>query len=140
MKKSIAILFALLIALAASFAAHAQARSIKADIPFEFSAANRTLPAGEYVLERLDAESIKWNLRRTDNSESIVIVTISQLGLSEGRAKIGFRRYGENYFLTAFETLDNRITLAKSRTERDFLKRKSEEKIAKADIVVLKAK
>jgi len=72
---------------------------LKADIPFDFSAANRTLPAGEYTVKELS--SLSGNLIAVTNGKAAVGVQTMQAHSTKpaGKAMLVFRRYGDQYFL-----------------------------------------
>ncbi len=97
---------------------------LMADIPFDFSAANRTLPAGEYTVKAgTSAGSI---VVRNDKGEGAVIV-LAQPTHPKGEAKqamLVFRRYGNQYFLAKVIHADGsegrEITMSK--TERRLIK------------------
>jgi lipopolysaccharide export system protein LptA len=80
--------------------AFAQSKPIlKADIPFDFSAANRTLPAGEYTVKELS--SFSGNLVAVTNGKTAVGAQAMQATSSKtaDKAMLVFRRYGDQYFL-----------------------------------------
>jgi hypothetical protein len=83
--------------------ANAQSNAqIRANIPFDFTVGNKTLPAGEYTLVR-DSTSVNNAtvvIRGTVTNESVMQISRSAFIHSQGNgAKLVFHRYGDNYFL-----------------------------------------
>jgi hypothetical protein len=105
--------------------AHAQTSRVqKANIPFSFTVADKTLPAGEYTVERLNPESDKAVLaiRSADGSmNKIVMTTPVQAGRTQETARLVFNRYGDQYFLAEVWTPadDTGMAIRQSRSERE---------------------
>lgn len=106
MKKQITRAFAitgLLLSLAVNtsqtFAAQATGR-LAFDVPFEFVAGGKTLPAGRYAVTRVTRDSARVLLiRREDGRASVTVQTIE--GEADGELpQVTFKRYGERYFLS----------------------------------------
>lgn len=97
-----------------------------ADIPFEFSAANQSLPAGKYSLSIVNPESdLKvMRIRSLDGKQSLILLMHSVNGKTKEAAKLVFHRYGDRYFLAqAWTPADNiGMEAPKSRAERDVQK------------------
>jgi hypothetical protein len=75
---------------------------LTANIPFEFVAGTRTLPAGDYVVDTRTAYSLLriWNEHTNDTS---AVLSNAMSGSSIGthpEAKLVFNRYGNQYFLS----------------------------------------
>jgi hypothetical protein len=103
--------------------AYAQARSpLQAKIPFDFTVAGKTLPAGTYILERIDRRTIQETvlIRRVDGDETVMVRMMpAQPKSVQEQAKLIFSRYGERHFLSQLVTSsDDLLTLPKSRLER----------------------
>lgn len=82
----------------------ARAQSINqeliANIPFEFNAGNKTLPAGEYSVRISNPASDLKILRiRSTNGDVVVLQMHSVLGRAQNSGKFVFHRYGNRYFL-----------------------------------------
>ena len=80
----------------------AQTMRFKANIPFEFVAGTRTLPAGDYVIDTTPAQSVVrvWN-ENTHDSFAILSNSVSEPFVSSNpEAKLIFHRYGNQYFLS----------------------------------------
>jgi len=79
---------------------NAQTRhTIKADVPFEFVANGKTMPAGECTIEvRGDSQSILW-ISSGDQHLFMLPNSTESLKPSDG-TKLVFNRYGDRYFLS----------------------------------------
>jgi hypothetical protein len=78
---------------------HAQT-AMRANIPFDFRAGDKLMPAGEYSIE----EHGSWVALRVAGSgkEAVALLTNGALGMDSTRsARLDFSRYGSAYFLTA---------------------------------------
>jgi len=70
-------------------------------IPFAFDAGNKTLPAGDYRVQVVNPSSDRCVLQiaSTDGKSSVLVKTTDIQGQSSEKAKLTFRRYGDQYFL-----------------------------------------
>jgi len=87
--------------------ARAQASSpLLANIPFEFVVGDKTLPAGEYRIERMLSGNPKVLLiRSTDGRAHRTVMTMEVLANDwQAESKLIFNRYGNHYFLTQIWT------------------------------------
>ena len=104
MKKStlimISVAVALLILASGSVYAQIQSRSIKAEIPFDFTIGDKLHPAGNYTATPLANSSI-LRVRATENAEATAVGTIAVEAANNNEVKpmFVFRRYGNQYFL-----------------------------------------
>lgn len=138
MKKQIYTFIGLIILLTISSATAAYAQSAttaRAHIPFEFSVKNKTIAAGDYVINRQDDKGAVWSLRSRDNKQqTVLLVTNVESQRTLGSSKLTFRRYGDKYFLVGMETSAYKIGLRKSRAERTLEKSlKQNNNLAKAN-------
>jgi hypothetical protein len=114
-------LFAVLVASAPVYA-QSGTRIGRAHIPFNFSVSNKTLPAGEYTVERaIRGSDLVLLIRSLDGRQSAMVSTMGrQSPRAIERGKLVFNRYGSQYFLSQVwsggETLGREVI--KSRTER----------------------
>ena len=107
----------------------AQSRSLKANIPFDFTAGSRALQAGEYTFDETGNSGTV--LLRNADFETVGFLSAQTswagLGTSGSDAKLIFHRIGDQYFLR--EIVDGargRISqLPVSRTERELTNRAS---------------
>ena len=106
MKKQIAVAVALMAAAMAAGQCYAQQPASKADIPFAFQVANQTMPAGEYLIERVSDTHLRAQMiRRTDSSAAVIALTFAadaKNGKSE--PQLLFHKYGNSYFLSEIWT------------------------------------
>ena len=75
----------------------ANAQSAKANVPFDFAAAGKTMPAGTYSVSEIGDSEI-----RIANAESSAVVLMHaqrEERLDYQSAKLVFHRYGDKYFL-----------------------------------------
>jgi hypothetical protein len=79
-------------------AARADSFKITANIPFEFHVGTRTLPAGEYVIEREQMSDVEY-LRSADTGAKVAAILGSPAVESSGRARLVFRDYGDSKYL-----------------------------------------
>jgi len=74
---------------------------IVADIPFAFSVGKMTLPAGEYSVQKMRADSPFLLVQRTDGSALTTVLSIAaQSNEIQSESKLVFHRYGDRYFLS----------------------------------------
>jgi hypothetical protein len=102
MKKQSFLMAGLLVlsSMAATQVARAQ-ESMVVDIPFAFVAANATLPAGEYRVQKLDGNSAVLLIHCWDaNASALVITNAAQAKEPQSESKLVFKRYGNSYFLS----------------------------------------
>jgi len=130
MKKQVLKIFSMLclavtLAVAAVYAN--PARPLKANIPFDFSVGDKTLPAGVYTVEPLATPGV-LQIRREDCRAGALTQTHGvQARPEQDQTKLVFHRYGDRYFLAQVWTAgdsDGR-ELGKSRTERELIKSRS---------------
>src|SRR5262245_56498292 len=99
---------------------------LKANIPFDFSVGNKTLPAGVYTVARAYmADQVTLLIRRIDDRERVMIHTHGVIAnRAQNQTKLVFRRYGDRYFLSQIWTAGNTDgrELRKSRAERELIK------------------
>ncbi|HYJ47233.1 MAG TPA: hypothetical protein VEV81_11530 [Pyrinomonadaceae bacterium] len=113
-----------LFAILAVASVHAQSRREQtANIPFSFTVADKTFPAGEYNVTRLNPQSDKAviAIKSEDGRLSKIVLTMPVLASKpQERAKLVFNHYGDQYFLVQVWTpADNTgLELPPSRNER----------------------
>ncbi len=101
MKKSLVLLAVLALAAVVVAPVSAQSTTLKANIPFEFSAGSSLMPAGDYTLGGSYSSSVV--LLRSDDSSSAGYIsaraTQTAPGVLGDKAKLIFNRIGDQYFL-----------------------------------------
>ena len=91
-----------LLALAAAWMLPAQnvSPTVKAKVPFEFTVMGRTLPAGDYVVNRSN-NSATVILKCWEHKVSIIVPTDALTSAApQEEGKLIFHRYGDQYFLS----------------------------------------
>jgi hypothetical protein len=110
-KQSLRILLALLGFAALGAAAKAQVLDqIVVNIPFEFVAGGKTLPAGTYKATRVSASGDRFEGLLLINFDNHVSVMVLPNGVEDSRsekAQLSFKRVGGQHFLSKIETGDN---------------------------------
>ena len=107
--------------LVSAAASAAQSRMAAANVPFEFVAANKTLPAGHYSISSSTggSEVIKISARQKSANVFAMTIPLSR-SKSTDKGKLVFRRYGNRYFLAEIWAAGERegLKLQKSREEK----------------------
>ena len=87
--------------LLAAFVVHAQSsQRINVRVPFDFVAAERALPAGEYTVTPAFSDHTML-IRSTDSKHALFVITIGvQAPETQKQPKLVFHRYGKHYFLS----------------------------------------
>ena len=95
---------------------------IVAQVPFEFMVANKTVPAGEYVVQAFTMDGKTLVIRNTEAK----VALLSPSSQAEGKQDAShyalvFKRYGERYFLSGIKLEGSNITyrLPESRAETE---------------------
>jgi hypothetical protein len=113
---------------------------LRANIPFEFSVGNQTLPAGEYVVRCTNpASDMKvLQLRSSDGRESVMVRTNSVIGKTQEDAKLVFNRYGDHYFFAqAWLPADNiGMQASKSRNEKQIARELAGTKLPRESVAI----
>lgn len=91
---------------------------MKVNVPFDFVAGNKTLPAGEYQVRRVN-ESEPSLLRMTNAKGDFTLLSIMHSeGLATDDTRFVFRTNGEGYVLTAVRTEHDTYNLHNSLADR----------------------
>lgn len=101
-----------------------------ADIPFAFSVANHTLPAGRYTVTRLGETTLRIS---SPHNQSTVVLTHAVEGKApESKGKVVFHRYGDAYFLSEVWVAPNGAgrKVFESRAEEELVGKRIEMQIA----------
>ena len=105
-KQAYMIVATLVLTTIASLASAAKAQGnantgMVAHIPFEFSVGDKTLPAGEYTVRTVNANSATkvLQIRSTSGSSSAFLMTRCVVGKLQDNAQLIFHRYGNEHFL-----------------------------------------
>ena len=79
-------------------------RQTVVNIPFNFTAADKSFPAGDYLIRRNRKDSdVVWVIQNKDSGKAAVILTRPvQANETQEDAKFVFRKYNELYILSEF--------------------------------------
>ena len=89
-----------------------------ANIPFDFSMAGKTLPAGQYEVTELRPSVLM--LRNQTKTDSVAIVVVIEDSSNRvDKPRLDFHRYGQSYFLAGVYTNTIGIDVAESHAERE---------------------
>jgi hypothetical protein len=130
-------LLAVMMIVAAGASAKAQSLDYRltANIPFDFSVADKKLPAGKYWISRAQQSQGDTivQIRGAEGNANVVRLTIPVNSHMPMRsASLIFNRYGEEYFLSEVWTKGGSIGrgLLKSRAERELERKAQDNQIA----------
>ena len=78
------------------------------NVPFDFVAGNKTLPAGEYAVKAVGPANMLILVDRTDSTTSAFLPTHAAVSAQpQIESKLVFNRYGDRYFLAQVWTSGN---------------------------------
>lgn len=126
--KNFTMLSVVLMLTSVSVAAQSE-RSEITSIPFNFTAGEKTLPAGEYVAKPDRKSSGVWVIQSRDGRVSAFFTTNAvQASKTQQRTRLIFNRYGDQYFLSQIWITGNNSgrELFMPSVERELVKNKSE--------------
>lgn len=88
---------------------YAQDPDMVANIPFKFMVENTRLPAGKYMIKRVDdADSNALEIRSADDHVSVVFLAEStQANQTPNKSELVFNRIGDKYFLNQIWSADD---------------------------------
>ena len=120
-------LLSLAVMLAAGAVYGNSAGPLTANIPFDFSAGNKTLPAGVYTVMPLTTQNVLRIRHEDSRAAALVITNDAPAQRGPDQTRLVFHRYGDQYFLAQVWTAGdvNGRELRKSRTERELMKSRS---------------
>ena len=96
-----------------------------ADIPFAFTVANLTFPAGRYTLTRLGETTLRISNRH--NQGTVVLTHAAEGKAPDSKGKMVFHRYGDAYFLSE-------VWVAANGTGRKVFQSRAEEELSRKRI------
>jgi hypothetical protein len=138
MKKRIfAIIFAIGLSVSINASeASAQSGDFRVDVPFAFTASNKTLPAGTYIVGPANDSRNIWRLRNVNDKPDIFLL-VGSLSTpdKDGDAKLTFRRYGERNFLAGFRSFAYQVALPTSSDEKSFRRNRDNVSLTEPKIV-----
>jgi hypothetical protein len=75
----------------------AAAQSAKANVPFDFAIAGKTMPAGTYTVSEISDSQIR--VANTESTATLLMRAQREERLDYQSAKMVFHKYGDKYFL-----------------------------------------
>jgi hypothetical protein len=106
--------FSAFVALAAlAVATRAQAvDKLVVNIPHDFVAAGKTLPAGTYTINRInDFNNTELSLTSFENKDGVLLISSEVAPTREDKPALTFNHVGNQYFLSRIETLEHVFTI-----------------------------
>ena len=86
-------------------------------VPFEFVVAGKTLPAGNYRVNRVsDTDSRALVLSSFENNASAMVLPTEVESSSDDKAQVSFEELGGEHFLSKIETASHLFTIPVSRS------------------------
>src|ERR1700733_15182081 len=96
----------------------AQSNGVKANVPFDFTVADKLLPAGTYTMIRESTGLIE--IRNHDKPIAVLTVANQDVNKSADGGKLIFHKYGDQYFLSEilsdWDTMNVRVPRSKTET------------------------
>jgi hypothetical protein len=104
----------------AAFGAAARAQAVDqlvVNIPYEFVAAGKTLPAGTYTLHRISTtNNDELSLTSFENRTGVLLISSEVSSTREYEPKLTFEHVGDQYFLSKIETAEHIFTIPVSKS------------------------
>ena len=98
MKRITAIALLAIANLAMAGTSFAQTEGVQANVPFDFTVANKLLPAGTYTVIRQSTGLIE--IRNHDKPIAVLSIVNQDVNKSTDGGKLIFHKYGDQYFLS----------------------------------------
>ena len=112
----------IILATALTVGAHAQTtQRVIANIPFAFTANNKTLPAGKYTITVLNPSSDQkaLQIRSMNGRYSAIVLTNGVIGNVADNSKLVFERYDDRYFFAQAQMAGDSTSLAALRSNKE---------------------
>jgi hypothetical protein len=92
-------------------------REVVLNIPYEFVAGGRTLPAGMYTVSRLSDDRLAGlSIVSYEQRSGVLVLTNQFENRPREDAKVRFERVGDMYYLSSIQTLDGVYTISLPRS------------------------
>jgi hypothetical protein len=104
----------------------AQTGAVKANIPFDFTIAKQTLPAGEYTIK---VNGMVLQLAPLDGSNSVFVTKYTAAYKNNVTPRLIFHRYGNRSFLSQVWTTDTVHELLASPREIEYARTDKQEQV-----------
>jgi len=97
----------------------AQSNGVKANVPFDFTVANKLLPAGTYTMIRESTGLIE--IRNHDKPVAVLTVVTHDENTSSDGGKLIFHKYGDQYFLSEIlsDWATMNVSIPRSKAEKN---------------------
>ena len=106
-------------ALLAGLASAGASDRIAVNIPYNFVASGKTLPAGSYIVQRLsNSNYFPLSISGRDNGTSVFVQSIEVRSTTEDHPNLAFLVAGDQHFLTSIQTGEHVFSLAVSKDVR----------------------
>ena len=115
---------------------------MRAQIPFDFHVGDHLVRAGDYTINSFGTGEQVLRLSGDKGSAATTSNYATERGRGEGRARLVFHKYGDQYFLAAVWGSDSTgRTLSKSKRERNLRKeiRTTASAVARMEVVTIDA-
>ena len=126
MRKNIcvgALALSFLVSLAALPAAAKSVDGMRVQVPFDFHVGERLVPAGDYTIKSATADEQMLRIVGDKSSTATTTNSATERSNGEGRARLVFHKYGDQYFLAAIWGADsNGRALSETKRERNLRK------------------
>ena len=100
---------------------------VKANIPFAFNVGSKVLPAGNYEVRAVFAQSLMIQNEATEEAAIALTMSAPPKAISgNAEAELVFHKYGNRCFLSEIRTSDNTHTVSASKLEHEAAKEASE--------------
>lgn len=118
-----ALALGILVSLASLPAAAKSVDGMRALVPFAFHVGERLVPAGEYTIKSATADEQMLSIVGDKSSTATTTNSATESGNGEGRARLVFHKYGDQYFLAAIWGPDSTgRALSETKRERNLRK------------------
>jgi hypothetical protein len=92
---------AALLVVGSAYAGIGSDRMLVANVPFDFTVGETTLPAGQYIVQSVETSSKALVVRGSLSKASVmVLATDTEATRSAAQSLLVFHRYGQKYFLS----------------------------------------
>jgi hypothetical protein len=139
-----ALALSFLVSLAALPAAAKSVDGMRAQVPFDFHVGERLVRAGAYTVKSMSDDERLLRISGDKDAAGTLTNSGKERGNGEGRARLVFHKYGDQYFLAAVWGADsNGRTLSESKRERNLRKELRAARggaVAEMEIVTLDAR
>lgn len=96
--------------------------NLRATIPFDFSVRGKTLPAGTYTIATTNSAGLLVIRSENRDQGSFFYIFAGDKQTEHYAAQLGFRKYGDRYFLAQVLAYDAEYGVPESRQERNMIR------------------